>query len=340
MPHLSPRLKLAACVVASSVILFGLSLARLRAADPAKSDPPAAEPTAKLEPGVNGSLHGMRLFPDNDPWNTDISAEPVDPNSAALVASIGLGKPLHPDFGTVANGAPAGMQYVVVTKDQPKVKVVFEYAGESDPGPYPVPHDGPIEGGPTSDGGRHVLIIDRDAMKLYELFSAFPQDGGTWWKAGSGAIWDLNKISYGQREKRWTSSDAAGLPVLPGLVRYDEVSEQKEIRHALRFTAVKTRHAYTAPATHYASNKTDPHLPPMGLRVRLKASYDLSKFSPTNQVILRAIQRYGLILADNGSDWFITGSPSPHWDEEDLHQLTRVKGADFEVVKMGEITTR
>ena len=218
--------------------------------------------------------------------------------------------------------------------------MTFEYPDESDPGPYPIPPDAPIEGGPKSDGDRHVLILDRDNWMLYELFSSRPQDGGKSWKAGSGAIFDLKKSSFGQRPKGWTSSDAAGLAVLPGLVRHDEVVEQKEIRHAIRFTIVKSRRAFVPPASHYASSKTDPNLPPMGMRVRLKAGYDISKFPPNCQVILRALKTYGMIVADNGGDWFITGAPDPNWDDDELHHLTQVKGADFEVVKMEAMTTR
>lgn len=280
------------------------------------------------------------VFPADDVWNRDISAEPVDPNSDRFVASIGAGKPLHPDFGTVYDGAPSGIPYIVVDGNQPPVKVSFRDApDESDAGPYPVPPDAPIEGGGKPDCDRHVLVIDRQHWKLYELFSAFRQEAGDW-KAGSGAIWDLNKPSYGQRPMGWTSADAAGLPIFPALVRYDETAERKEIRHALRFTIVKTRRAYVPPASHFASNKTDPALPPMGMRVRLKADYDISHFPANCQVILKALKRYGMILADNGSDWFISGAPDPRWNDDELGSLRKVKGADFEVVKMGGVTTR
>lgn len=308
------------------------SVLRVRAAE-------RSEPNAKIELGANKSLAGRLLFPSDDPWNTDISKEPVDPNSDALVASIGLKKPLHPDFGTTYNGQPSGIPYVVVAGNQPKVPVRFDYKDESDPGPYPIPPDAPIEGGPQADGDRHVLVLDRDNWKLYELWSSKPQDGGKSWHAGSGAIFDLTKNSV-QRPKGWTSADAAGLPVLAGLVRYDEAVEQKEIRHALRFTIVKSRHGYVYPATHYASSKTDKNLPPMGMRVRLKASYDISKFPATAQVILKAMKTYGMIVADNGGDWFVSGAPDPRWKDDELETLKRVKGSDFEVVKMGEVVTR
>jgi hypothetical protein len=297
-------------------------------------------PNGAIELGVDKSLQGKQLFPANDPWNEDISKENLDPNSDRLIASIGLKKPLHPDFGADHNGVPSGIPYVIVAGNEPKVKVDFQYPDESDPGPYPIPPNAPIEGGPQSTGDRHILIVDRDNWKLYELFSAYPPENGKGWKAGSGAIFDLTKVSYGQRPKGWTSSDAAGLPILPGLVRYDEAVEQKRIDHALRFTIVKSRRAFVPPATHFASNKKDPNLPPMGMRVRLKADFDISKFSPTCQVILKALKTYGMIVADNGSDWFVSGSPDPRWNDDELHALTKVKGADFEVVKMGEMTTQ
>lgn len=294
----------------------------------------------KIELGVDKSLQGRQVFPPGDPWNTDISHEPVDPNSAALIASIGLRKPLHPDFGTTYGGVPNGIAYIVVGKDQPRVPIKPDYKGESDAGPFPIPPDAPIEGGSKSTGDRHVLVIDRDNWMLYELFSAYPQNNGKWWKVGSAAKWDLSKLSYGQRPLGWTSADAAGLPIFPGLVRYDEVVEQKAIRHALRFTIVRSRHAYVAPATHFASNKYDPNLPPMGMRVRLKPDFDISGFPPNCRVILKALKQYGMIVADNGGDWFLSGAPDPRWNDDELHTLTRVKGVDFEVVKMGPMTTR
>jgi hypothetical protein len=291
----------------------------------------------KPDLGVGASLHGARLFPADNPWNTDISQMPVNPNSDALIRSIGVEKNLHPDFGTVYEGAPNGIPYVVVPGDQPKVRVQFQYADESDPGPYPVPKDAPIEGGPKSTGDRHVLMIDRDNWKLYELFASYPQPDGTW-KAGSGAIFDLN--SNALRPEGWTSCDAAGLPVFPGLVRYDEVMEQKEIRHALRFTVTRSRHAYVAPARHYASSHTDANLPPMGMRVRLKASVDLKPYPAPARVILTALQRYGMIVADNGGDWFLNGAPDPRWNDEGIQTMKAIKGRDFEVVRMGEVVTR
>jgi hypothetical protein len=316
--------------VTAGIMVAGASLLPLFAA-------PAEPP--KIDPGPGASLKGRQLFPAEDPWNRDVSKDPVDPNSEALIASIGVKKGLHPDFGTVYNGHPNGIPYIVVTKNQPKVPVTFRYKDESDAGPYPIPPDAPIEGGPTADGDRHVLVIDRDNWMLYELWSSTPEDGGKRWKAGSGAIFDLKKNSV-QRTKGWTSADAAGLPVFAGLVRYDEVVEQKEITHALRFTITRSRHAYVAPATHFASAKRDSNLPPMGMRVRLKADYDISKFPPTAQTILKALKKYGMIVADNGGDWFISGAPDPRWKDAEIETLKRVKGSDFEVIKMGELTTK
>ena len=286
--------------------------------------------------GAGAPLTDIRIFPPNDLWNRDVSHDPVDPNSDALIAGIGLDRSLHPDFGTVWNGAPSGIPYIVVRGDQPRVPVRFDYANESDPGPYPIPPNAPIEGGPNGQGDRHVLVLDRDGGKLYELFAAHRD--GTGWRAGSGAIFDLKTDA--PRPAGWTSSDAAGLPILPGLARYDEVCEQREIRHALRFTVVNSRRAYVAPARHFASSKTDPNLPPMGMRVRLKASVDISHFPPSARVILTSLKRYGMIVADNGGNWFVSGAPDPRWNDEELGTLRQIKGRDFEVVKMGETVTR
>lgn len=284
--------------------------------------------------GPNASLRGYRPFPDDSPWNTPVDKMPVDANSATFIKSIGADKPLHPDFGAPYEGAPLGIPYVVVAGTQPKVSLSFEYADESDPGPYPIPADAPIEGGPKADGDRHILVLDRDNEKLYEIFSAFPDGKG--WRAVGGAVFDLK--SNKSRPAGWTSADAAGLPIFPGLVRYDEVVEQKEIRHALRFTVQKTQQAYVPPAKHWASESKDPSLPPMGLRLRLKADYDISKFPEAAQVILRCLKTYGMILADNGSDWFISGAPDDRWDNEALGALKRVKGGAFEAVQTGELT--
>jgi hypothetical protein len=226
----------------------------------------------------------------------------------------------------------------VVSGTQTKVPISWTaYGDESDPGPYPVPSSAPIEGGPTSNGDRHVLVIDRDNWKLYELGYAFPVNGGASWNANCGAVFDLN--SNALRPAGWTSADAAGLPIFPGLVRYDEVFEQQEIKHAIRFTVQTTRRAYVAPARHWASSNTSVNRPPMGMRVRLKASVDISGYSPAMQVILKAFKRYGLIVADNGSNWYISGAPDPRWNDGELNTLKNIKGSMFEVVRMGTIVT-
>jgi len=295
---------------------------------------PGSEGVPGLGPGA--SLNGRRPFPDDNPWNRDVSGDPVDPNSAALIASCG-DRGLHPAFGTVWNGAPNGIPYVVVSGSQARVPVTFDYASESDPGPYPVPPDAPIEGGPSSTGDRHVIVIDRDAWRLYELFDAHPVDGGRAWTAGSGAVFDLS--SNALRPAGWTSADAAGLPIFPGLVRYDEAVERGEIRHALRFTCPVTRRAYVPPARHWASTRTDANLPPMGMRVRLRADFDTTGFPPEVRVILRAMMRYGMFLADNGSGWYVIGAPDPRWSDDRLATLRQVRSTDFEVVRMEGMVT-
>jgi len=288
--------------------------------------------------GPNADLGGALLMPTNDEWNRDVSKDAVDPLSDAIIASIGVEKGLHEDFGLVWNGAPGGIPYYVVSGDQSKVPVTFEYADESDPGPYPVPPDAHIEGGPQSDGDRHVLVLDKDNWKLYEIYRAFPVDGGKSWKADSGAIFDLKAPK--QRPAGWTSADAAGLPIMPGLARYDEICGTKKLTHALRFTVKKSRRAYVPPATHFASPHKDENLPPMGMRVRLKASFDTSKFTGSAKVILEGLKTYGMILADNGGDWYISGAPDDRWIHDELTPIRKVKGSEFEVVKMGPMTTR
>lgn len=290
----------------------------------APSSDPAHSPLA------NASLQGRRPFPADNAWNTDISAAPVDPNSATLIASCGL-RNLHQDFGTTYDGAPNGIPYVLVHAGQPKVPVTFGYADESDAGPYPIPPDAPIEGGTSSTGDRHVLVVDVDAWKLYELFDAHPVNGGASWHAGSGAVFDLSSDAL--RPAGWTSADAAGLPIFPGLVRYDEAVEQHEIDHAIRFTCPRTRMAYVSPARHYASSDTSSTLPPMGMRVRLTASFDTTGFPPTVRVILRAMMKYGMLLADSGSGWFFQGAPDPRWNEDELATFSRVPSSAFEVVR-------
>lgn len=294
------------------------------------------DPKADAIPlGPNVSLGGRRLLPDDSPWHQDISDAAVDPNSARILARIGMDKPLRADFGPEWEGAPMGIPYVVVGGDQERVPVEFTYADESDPGPYPVPPDAPIEGGPDGDGDRHILVLDRDTWQLWELFNAFP-DGNGGWKADSGALWNLNETQV--RPAGWTSADAAGLPILPGLVRYDEVVETGVVAHALRFTLAKTRRAYVPPASHWASSLHDDDLPPMGMRVRLKADYEISGFGPEAKAILQALKTYGMILADNGSDNFISGAPDERWDVDALRQLMRVKTKDLEVIEMTDMT--
>jgi hypothetical protein len=297
----------------------------------AGSQPPAAGPG--LGPGA--SLNGRRPFPDDNAWNTPIDQTPVDPNSDALIASIGAGAALHPDFGAAYNGGPFGIPYVVIDSTMPRVPVSFDYADESDPGPYPIPRNAPIEGGAGSTGDRHVLVLDRDRWMLYELFAAYP--AGVGWHAGSGAVFDLS--SNALRPAGWTSADAAGLPIFPGLVRYDEVVEVGAIRHALRFTAQRTRRGYIAPARHFASSDTSLTRPPMGMRVRLKASVDISSYPASARVILQALKTYGMILADNGSNWFLSGVPDARWNDTELNTLKQITGSNFEVVQMGSVTT-
>jgi hypothetical protein len=301
---------------------------------PSPDDDPAVEGRPDLGPGA--SLHGARPFPDDNPWNERVDDDPVDPLSDAIIDRIGRDTPLHPDFGASWDGGPFGIPYVVVSGDTPPVDVAFDYADESDPGPYPIPPGAPIEGGADATGDRHVLVLDRDRWTLHELFYAFPlADGG--WTAGSGAVFDL--ASNALRPAGWTSADAAGLPIFPGLVRYDEVVERGEIRHALRFTCSPTRRAYVAPARHFASALADATLPPMGMRVRLKASVDLSSFPPMSRVVLQAMKSYGMLLADNGGDWYVSGAPDARWDDADLDAIKRLRGGDLEVVLMGPATT-
>lgn len=296
----------------------------------------AREGAEQIAPGPNSSLLGLRLLPDDSPWNRDISGDPVDPNSKKILAKIGLDTPLRADFGPDWEGAPIGIPYVVVSGDQKRVPVTFSVSEESDPGPYPIPKDAPIEGGPKGDGDRHVLVFDKDNWMLFELFNAHPLGKGAW-KAEGGAVWNLRENQV--RPDRWTSADAAGLPILPGLARYDEVVEKGSIDHALRFTLKKTRKAYVPPASHWASESEDETLPPMGMRVRLKADYDISGFAPEAQVILQGLKTYGMILADNGSDFFLSGAPDERWNVDNLRQLLKVKTKDLEVVSMDGIVT-
>lgn len=279
-----------------------------------------------------------RILPADNIWNRRIDDMPVDANSVAYIDTIGAGDTLHADFGSgvwpPGSNSPIGIPFVTVDSSQPLVPINYTaYGTESDPGPWPVPGDAPIEGGPDADGDRHVIVLDREACMLYELFHAFPQADGSW-NARSGAAYDLN--SNALRPDGWTSADAAGLPILPGLVTYDEVASG-EIDHAIRFTVRQTRDEHVWPARHFASSLTDSRYPPMGQRFRLKASFDISGYSPDIQVILRAMKTYGLILADNGSSWFISGAPDPRWDNDMLHEWDDIPGSAFEAVDVSSL---
>ena len=271
-----------------------------------------------------------KIFPADNHWNLRVDHLPVKDNSDEIVASIGSNEALHPDFGSGRwEGAPIGIPVNVVGRSHRRVPVSFTYARESDRGPYPIPRRPKIEGGSRSDGDRHVLVVDKSRCKLFELFAAYPRRQGDGWRAGSGAIWDLD--SNRLRLRGWTSADAAGLPILPGLARHRDIRKGK-IDHALRFTVSRSRRAFIYPARHYASDLTDPNLPAMGERLRLRADFDISGYPRQVRIILRALKQYGMIVADNGSDWYITGSPSRHWNNDALHRLHEITGENFEVV--------
>jgi len=287
--------------------------------------------------GQLSTLNGFVPFPANDLWNTDISSLPVDANSTNLINYIGANATVHADFGSgTYNGQSIGIPYQVVAGTQPKVAIKLgAYASEDDPGPMPIPSNALIEGYPKpGNGDRHVLVLEKDGCWLYELGNASLAHGA--WSADAASVWDMTINE--QRPYTWTSADAAGLPIFPGLARYDEVASGA-IHHALRFTVPKTRQAFTPPASHWASSITDPNAPPMGMRLRLKAAFDISGFSAENQVILRALKQYGLILADNGSAVYISGAPDPRWNNSDLHNLGQITASDFEVVQMSTIYT-
>lgn len=298
---------------------------------PVATPPPSASPDTPARTGdQNGSLGGCPVFPADNAWNTDVSAAPVHANSAAYIAQILAdgGDFLHADFG---GGGAYGIPYVTVPGTEPTVPVTFvDWPDESDPGPYPVPLGAPIEQG----GDRHVIAIDRDACRLYEMYNAWPQTSH--WNASNGAAWDLR--SNARRPNTWTSADAAGLPIFAGLARYDEVAAG-HIGHALRVTFDRTQRGFVYPATHFASSSTNPDRPPMGLRLRLAAGYDLTGYTGQARMILEALKRYGLIVADNGSNWFITGASDARWDDNDLDQLKLVPGSAFEVVDTGPVRT-
>ena len=284
-----------------------------------------------LAASVNGqtpTVGKCTVLPADNIWNTPIDQLPVSPNSSIYVNTIGAATGVHADFGSgLWDGGPIGIPFVTVPGTQTKYPATFIYADESDPGPYAVPLNAPIEGGSASTGDRHAIAIDIDSCVLYELYAAYPQAAG--WKSGSGAIFSL--LSNNLRVATWTSADAAGLPIFPGLVRYDEIVAG-EVRHALRFTVPKTQKAYVWPARHFASSLTGAQYPPMGVRFRLRADFDTSSFSPVDQIILRALKKYGMMIADNGSAWYLSGIPDSRWNNDELHDLGRIHGSDFEVV--------
>jgi hypothetical protein len=274
-------------------------------------------------------IGGCRVFPADNAWNRDVSRDPVDPRSAAYLRSMGGGVRLHPDFGSGRYGN-YGIPITVASSKQPARRLHFtDYPDESDRVPYPIPARARVEGG----GDRHVLVVQRGRCRLYELYAARRVSGR--WVAANGAVWDL--ASNRLRPNGWTSADAAGLPIAPGLARPDEASAGA-IRHALRFTAARTQRAYVAPARHFASSDRDPDLPPMGMRVRLKASFDLRGYRGQSLAILRALKTYGMLLADNGSNWYVSGAADRRWNDQDIEQLKRVPAAAFEVVKTGPLT--
>ncbi|MEV0460936.1 hypothetical protein [Catellatospora methionotrophica] len=295
-------------------------------AAPSVSASAVASPSAKASPSAASAACGV--FPANSVWRADVSKLPVHRSSGALVNSIGVGAHMHPDFGSgLWEGAPIGIPVTAIKPGQKTVKVSFEYAAESDKGPYPVPGDAKVEGGRGSDGDRHVILYDATGCKVYELYAAYPSGSG--WRAGSGAIYDLrsNKL----RPAGWTSADAAGLSIFAGLVRYDEVAAGR-ITHALRITVPRSRNTYLWPARHAASNSADADLPPMGLRLRLKASVDTSKMPKQARIIAEAMKKYGVIVADNGSPWYLSGAPDDRWSNDALRALKNLSGSNFEAV--------
>ena len=290
----------------------------------AKPNPaPTPKPTPKPDPTPKPAP--CRLFPADNVWNQRIDGLPVDSRSATYIDAIGVDRTLHPDFSSLAwnGGKGYGIPFNKVNSSTPTYHVSFDYDDESDPGPYPIPASPRIEGG--SDA--HLILWDTQGCDLYEIFAADRSGGHRY--GGSGAIWNLrsNKL----RPNGWTSADAAGLPILPGLARYDEVADGA-IRHALRFTAPHTCDGHIFPARHDAGSGSCSVNPPMGLRVRLKASVNLSGFGPQARIILTALKRYGMLLADNGSAWYVTGAPNAHWDDGQLHDFNQLQGSDFEVV--------
>jgi hypothetical protein len=292
---------------------------------------------SSMSVGQGASLNGFLPFPSDNLWNKDISSSPVDPNSASIINFIGPSVGLHPDFGSgLYDGSSIGIPYTVVDSSQPFIPVDYTaYGSESDAGPMPIPLTAPIEGYPNpGSGDRHVLVLDASSCFLYELYSSYPQTSV--WNAASGAVWDL--LADEQRPYTWTSADAAGLPIFPGLVRYDEVAAGA-INHAIRFTVQNSSAGFTPPASHWASTTSAPYAPPMGMRMRLKSSFDVSNFSAANQVILNALKKYGIIVADNGSSMYLSGAPDSRWSNDDLHNLGTVTASDFDVIQISPLYT-
>jgi len=322
------RLAAIAAIAAGAALALGAGLE----VGAAQGSPRAADAATHARAAAGPREYSCPIFPASNPINQDISHAPVDPNSARYIAAIGASGHLHPDFGT---NPSYGIPYTVVGPHQPRVPIRFsEYGEESNPGPYPVPANAPVEGA-GEEGDRHVLVLQKGSCKLYELYAA--RRSGAGWEAGSGATFDLR--SNVLRPEGWTSADAAGLPIFPLLVRYPEV-RAGQIDHALRVTVERSQRGYIHPATHFASDSSDPSLPPMGLRLRLNAGFSLAGYHGEALVVLRALKRYGLIVADNGSSWYITGAPDPRWNDEDLNQLKNVPGSAFQAVRTGPILHR
>jgi len=306
------------------------------ASSAAVASPVASSPgTPARPPAAAGTgLRGCPDLPADNVWHADVSRLPVLPASPAYVAGIGAAARVKADFGAGTwDGGPIGIPVTYVGAGQPRVPVSFDYADESDRGPYPVPRDALVEGGPAASGDRHVLVVDTGACRLYELWDAHPKPDGSW-HAGSGAVYDLRGDAL--RPAGWTSADAAGLPVVPGLVRYEEVAAGR-IDHAIRVTVPRSQNRYVWPARHAASRSTDPALPPMGLRLRLKSTVDTSRLPGQARVIAQAMKTYGLIVADNGSAWYLSGTPDNRWNNDALRALNSLTGNDFEAVDAGRL---
>jgi hypothetical protein len=337
--------QLAATGTASTVGIFAISVSNPNPGQSTSSSinlqvtsTTQASACSGMAVGAGANLNGFRPFPASNAWNQDISGAAVDPNSDSYINFIGTTVPLHPDFGSGQyQGSYIGIPYSVVGSSQSPVNILFNaYGDESDPGPMPIPANANIEGYPNpGTGDRHVLILDNNNCWLYELYGSSVNTDGSW-NAGSAAVWDLQ--NYTQRPLTWTSADAAGLPIFPGLIRYDEAASG-QIAHAIRLTLQHSTAAYVLPATHWAANSSAQFAAPMGLRVRLKATFDISSFSATNQVILKALKQYGMIMADNGSSMYISGAPDDRWDNNDLHNLGTLTASDFEVVNLGTVYT-